>query len=710
MQKVGDTVGERQHTNRLINETSPYLLQHAHNPVDWYPWGEEALSRARAENRPILLSIGYSACHWCHVMEHESFENEPIARLMNEHFINIKVDREERPDLDTIYMNAVQMMTGHGGWPMTVFLTPDGRPFYGGTYYPPVDRHGMPGFPRVLISLAEAWQNRREEIEKNAGGLLQELQRIDRFKGAGEEATMAVLDQSATRLLQSLDRTHGGFGTRPKFPPAMALSFLLRQDLRQPDRGYRDAVTLTLDRMARGGIYDQLGGGFHRYSVDERWLVPHFEKMLYDNALLSRVYLEAWLVTGNPFYRQIVEETLDYVRREMTDPSGGFYSTQDADSEGVEGKFFVWRPAEVLSLLGPEDGEIFCRFYDITEEGNFEEENILHVGHVEGTVEEAAPRLGLTPDALEKLLARGRRILFDAREARVKPARDEKILTAWNGLMLRSFAEAARALHRQDYLDIAVRNAHFLTTQMCEGDRLRRTRHRGQTRLNGYLEDYANTIDGLLALYQASFDPSWYHQAHRLTEAMIEHFHDAEGGGFFFTSHDHETLIARSKDFYDNATPSGNAVAAEVLLRLALYTGESRYRDLAEEIFQQVAAVIPRMPTGFGHLLCAIDFALASPYEIALVGPLSSPAMAEFRAVLERQFLPHLVVALADSDRSPVAPSDSLAGDLIEIPLLANRPAVEGQPTVYLCRHHTCERPITDPELLRQQLASPTSS
>jgi uncharacterized protein YyaL (SSP411 family) len=686
--------GESKHTNRLIHETSPYLLQHAHNPVDWYPWGEEALARARAENRPILLSIGYSACHWCHVMEHESFENEPIARLMNEHFINIKVDREERPDLDTIYMNAVQMMTGHGGWPMTVFLTPDGRPFYGGTYYPPVDRHGMPGFPRLLISIAEAWQTRRQEIEKNAGGLLQELQRIDRFKGAGEEATRAVLDQSAARLLQSLDRTHGGFGTRPKFPPAMALSFLLRQELHQPGLGCLDSVTLTLDRMARGGIYDQLGGGFHRYSVDERWLVPHFEKMLYDNALLSRVYLEAWLVTGNPFYRQIVEETLAYVCREMTDPSGAFYSTQDADSEGVEGKFFVWHPAEVYSLLGPEEGEIFCRYYDITEEGNFEEANILHV---EETVEPFAARMGRSQEEVTALLARGRQILFQAREGRVKPGRDEKILTAWNGLMLRSFAEAARALNREDYLAVAIRNADFLLTQMREGDRLRRTHHQGQTKLNGYLEDYANTIDGLLALYHASFDARWFEEALRLTEAMIRYFHDEEGGGFFFTSHDHETLIARSKDFYDNATPSGNAVAADLLLRLARYTGESRYQDLAEEIFRQVAAVIPRMPTGFGHLLSAIDLALATPSEVAVIGPRTAPQTEQLLAVLREQFLPHLVVAFADS---------STVGDVgASIPLLANRPLLDGQPTAYLCRNHACERPTTDPQILRQQLA-----
>ncbi len=679
-------------TNRLINETSPYLLQHAHNPVDWYPWGEEALERARREDRPILLSIGYSACHWCHVMEHESFENEPIARLMNDNYVNIKVDREERPDLDGIYMNAVQMMTGHGGWPMTVFLTPDGRPFYGGTYFPPVDRHGMPGFPRLLIALAEAWNNNRAEIEKNAGGLLQELGRIDRFKGAGEsELNRELLDQSMKRLLQSLDREHGGFGTKPKFPPSMTLSFLLRRYLATGDGEILAAVELTLEKMAHGGIYDQLGGGFHRYSVDERWLVPHFEKMLYDNALLSRIYLDAWLLTGKPLYRRIVEETLDYVVREMTDASGGFYSTQDADSEGVEGKFFVWTREEVISLLGEEDGELFCAFYDISEDGNFEEKNILNIGQ---PLEALAAQLGMADDLLGQILARGRQRLLTVREERIHPGRDEKMLTSWNGLMLRSFAEAARGLEREDYLAVAIRNAEFLLANLCRDGRLLRTHKAGASKLNGYLEDYTDLIDGLLALYQATFDERWFIEARRLAETMIDLFHDEEDGGFFFTSRDHEALITRSREYYDNATPSGNSVASEVLLKLALYTGEDRYREMAARILSLVAGVAPRMPSGFGHLLGALDLFLSSPHEIAIVGEPGAPATNALLRTVFNRYLPGKVVAFARPG----------GGGESAIHLLSGRDQVGDSPTAWVCRNFYCEAPVTDPDALDLQL------
>jgi uncharacterized protein YyaL (SSP411 family) len=679
-------------TNRLIRETSPYLLQHAHNPVDWYPWGEEALTRAREEDLPILLSIGYSACHWCHVMEHESFESEPIARLMNDNYVCIKVDREERPDLDGIYMNAVQMMTGHGGWPMTVFLTPDGRPFYGGTYFPPVDRQGMPGFPRLLIALAEAWRERRDEIEKNAGALLLELGKLDRFKGAEVELDPQLLEQSATRLLQALDREHGGFGNRPKFPPAMALSFLMRRYRRTGDPAILAAIELTLDKMARGGIYDQLGGGFHRYSVDERWLVPHFEKMLYDNALLARLYLDGWLLTGRPLYRRITEETLDYVVREMTDPGGGFYSTQDADSEGVEGRFFVWTPAEVRALLGEEEGRLFCQFYDITEEGNFEDCNILHVDQ---PVEVRAPGLGLTPERLEEILARGRAVLFEAREARVKPGRDEKMLTSWNGLMLRSFAEAARVLERPDYLEVAIRNAGFVLANLRHDGRLLRTHKDGESRLNGYLEDYTDLIDGLLALYHATFDDRWFREALDLSRTMIDLFRDEEEGGFFFTSRDHEKLITRAKDFYDNATPGGNSVAAEVLIRLSLYTGDHRYRDEAERILRLVAGVTPRMPSGFGHLLGALDLFLSTPAEIAVVGDPASPVTARMLQTIFSRYLPGKVVALARPGSTPDP----------DLHLLDGRPAGTGPVTAYVCQNFRCLAPVTSPEDLQRQLA-----
>src|SRR5215468_3258885 len=479
---------EPKYSNHLIYESSPYLQQHSHNPVDWYPWGEAAFTRAQREDKPILLSVGYRACHWCHVQMEESFEDEAIAQLMNDNFISVKVDREERPDLDTIYMNAVQMMTGSGGWPMTVFLTPDGKPFYGGTYFPPVDRYGMPGFPRVLISVAEAYRTRRDEIENSAEGMLGELKRLNRVAapkaGLEGELSYEIADHAANHLLRTLDPVHGGFGNKPKFPPSMTLRFLLRQYHRTKDASALNAVELTLNKMALGGMYDQLGGGFHRYSVDEKWLVPHFEKMLYDNALLSRVYTEAFLATGNEFYKRVAVETLDYVAREMTDKEGGFYSTQDADSEGEEGKFFVWTPEEVVALLGEEDARLFNRYFDVSETGNFEGHSILHID--EG-VDVIARLMRVSRERLIEAIERGKRILFEAREKRVKPYRDEKILTAWNGLMMRSFAEASRAFDREDYLEIAISNANFLLTRLRRDGRLLRTHKDGESKLNAYL-------------------------------------------------------------------------------------------------------------------------------------------------------------------------------------------------------------------------------
>jgi uncharacterized protein len=679
-------------TNSLINETSPYLLQHAHNPVDWYAWGEAAFERARAEDKPVLLSIGYAACHWCHVMEHESFENEAIAQLMNDNFINIKVDREERPDLDAIYMNATQMMTGHGGWPMTVFLTPEAKPFYAGTYFPPVDRHGMPGFPRILIALAEAYRTRRDEIEESAGGILNELQRLDQVLGGEGELSREILDHAADDLLRRLDPVHGGFGNKPKFPPSMTLSFLLRHYQRTKQQSALDAVELTLQKMARGGMYDQLGGGFHRYSVDEQWLVPHFEKMLYDNALLSRVYLDAYLVTGQEFYKQIATGTLDYVRREMTDAGGGFYSTQDADSEGEEGKFFVWTPAEVTALLGEEDAQLFNRYFDLSEMGNFEGHSILHVDNEKDVI---ARLMKTTPERIDEIIKRGKEVLFNARETRIKPYRDEKILTAWNGLMLRSFAEAARVLGRDDYREVAINNANFVLTHLQREGRLLRTHKDGVSKLNGYLEDYAFLVDGLLALYEATFDLRWFTEARLLADTMITHFWDAEAGGFFFTSGDHEQLITRTKDFYDNATPAGNSVAAHVLLRLALLTGEERYRRLAEQILELTQTALRRAPSAFGHLLSALDLLLASPYEIAIVG---APDAADTRQLLDvvfQSYLPNKVVALA-------APNDKEAANAIK--LLIERTAHNGRATAYVCRNFYCEAPVNDAAQLRAQL------
>lgn len=685
--------GTPKYTNRLIHETSPYLLQHAHNPVDWNAWNPEALERARREDKPILLSIGYSACHWCHVMEKESFEHEAIAKLMNDNFVNIKVDREERPDLDTIYMNSVQMMTGHGGWPMTVFLTPDGVPFYGGTYYPPMDRGGMPGFPRILISIAEAYREKRDDIAKSAESVLVELKRLDSLKPQESELGPEILDGAANNLLRMLDPDDGGFGRAPKFPPSMTLSFLLRQHHRTGQQEVLNAVELTLDKMANGGMYDQLGGGFHRYSVDAKWLVPHFEKMLYDNALLARIYLDAYLVTGKEFYKRIATETLDYVRREMLDASGGFYSSQDADSEGEEGLFFIWSPQEVTALLGDEDAKLFCRYFDVSEYGNFEGRSILHVDEDAAVI---AKVLGVSVERLNQTIERGKTILFEAREKRIKPFRDEKMLTAWNGLMLRSFAEAARVLDRSDYLEIAVNNADFLLTELKRDGRLLRTHKNGESKLNAYLEDYAYLADGLLALYEATFDVRWFEEARALIQTMLEQFWDHEDGAFFFTSADHETLITRTKDFYDNAIPGGNSVAAHLLIRLSLLTGDENYRQKTEQILKLLKPAMMRSPSAFGHLLCALDTHLASPYEIAIIG---SPETEEAKKMIEtvfNRYLPNKVVALAGSDDSQAARA---------IKLLEGRNQLDSRTTAYVCRNFYCEAPVTEAAQLREQLS-----
>ena len=605
------------YTNRLIHETSPYLLQHAHNPVNWNPWGEEAFAEAKRENKPILLSIGYSACHWCHVMEHESFENEDIAALMNENFVNIKVDREERPDLDQIYMNAVQMMTHHGGWPMTVFLTPEGVPYYGGTYFPPEDRHNMPGFPRVLIALSEAYRERPDEIAETTASIRKELERLNAAQETSELLTKDLLDTAFRGIVRNYDQINGGFGSAPKFPPAMVLEFLLRTYHRIQTPQALEIVNQTCSKMAEGGIYDQLGGGFHRYSTDSKWLVPHFEKMLYDNALLSRLYLHHYQATGDDKARQVAEGILDYVVREMTAPEGGFYSTQDADSEGVEGKFFVWSWNEIQELLGDQAAKVFCDYYNVTTEGNFEGANILNVTR---SVPEVASRNKMEVADLEALLAESRRKLYEAREKRVKPDRDEKILTAWNGMMLASFAEAGAILERDDYIDIAERNARFILETLRNDGLLLRTYKDGVAKLNGYLEDYAFLSEGLLTLYETTGDLEWLQACLQVTAKMVEEFWDDDAGGFFFTGKSHETLIVRSKDFFDNATPSGNSVAAEVLLRLALLTDNEDYRRRGTTILRLMAQAMNRYPAGFGRALGALDFYLSSPKEIAIVG------------------------------------------------------------------------------------------
>ncbi len=689
-------MSDHQHTNHLISETSPYLLQHAHNPVDWYPWGEAALTKARGENKPILLSIGYSACHWCHVMEHESFENEAIAALMNENFVNIKVDREERPDLDQIYMNAVQMMTGQGGWPMTMFLTPDGVPFYGGTYFPPSDRYNMPGFPRILASVAEAFRSQPDQVASTATAMLGELRRVGLAEQSGEVLREEILDSAFRRISANYDRTNGGFGGAPKFPPAMNLEFFLHRHNRKGSPEALEMVEHTTRRMAEGGMYDQLGGGFHRYSVDAKWLVPHFEKMLYDNALLARMYLHLFQVTKDPAARRIAEETLDYVAREMTDAGGGFYSSQDADSEGEEGKFFVWSRQEILDVMGERHGNLFCDFFDVTESGNFEGQNILHVN---ASITDTAARNKVSAEDLQAIIDSGRQKLFARREQRVKPGRDQKVLTAWNGLMLAGFAEASAILERPDYREVAEANARFLLSHLRSDGLLLRTYKDGEAKLNAYLEDYACLIDGLISLYEATGELTWIESAVALADKMIEQFWDDSEGGFFFTGKSHEKLIVRSKEFMDNATPSGNSIAALSLLKLNLLTANDDYRRRATAVLRLMADQIRRYPSAFGFALSALDFYLDSPLEVVIVGS-SNPRMDELVRTVWKTYLPNRVIATCRKDHGQAATL---------VPLFIGRDTLATEPTAFVCRANTCQQPAhTSTELISQLI--PTDS
>jgi hypothetical protein len=627
-------------------------------------------------------------------MEHESFENEAIAQLMNEHFVCIKVDREERPDIDAIYMNAVQMMTGHGGWPMTVFLTPDLKPFYGGTYYPPVDRQGMPGFPRVLLAMSEAYQSKREDVTSSAEAITSELQKTNRFLPNNEMLTSEVFNEAYNALFAGFDKSYGGFGRAPKFPPSMTLMFLLRYHLRTNTPEAMHMVEVTLHRMANGGMYDHLGGGFARYSVDNYWLVPHFEKMLYDNALLARVYLQAYQATKRPLYRRVAEEILEYVMRDLTDRSGGFYSSEDADSEGVEGKFYVWTRAEVMEILGAETGEIFCEFYDITESGNFEHgTSIINSPH---NPENFAEKKGISPEELQKLLTNGKKQLFYVREERVRPGLDDKVLTAWNGLMLTAFAEAANILGRDDYRAVAVRNADFILNSLMRDGRLLRTYKAGNAKLNGYVEDYAYVIEGLLATYEATFDLQYFQQARALADRMIELFWDEQEEGFYFTSSDHEELLTRTKDYFDNAIPSGNSVAALALQKLSLLSADMSYQKYALSILRIARQFMSRYPTAFGFMLCSLDFYLSEPKEIAIVGSTDSHEIRLFIEEIYSRYLPNKV--LAASETAETASTEA-------IKLLEGKTAVDQQPTVYVCRNYTCLAPASTVEELRERLS-----
>jgi uncharacterized protein len=705
--KLLNEFGQPKYTNRLLSSTSPYLRSHAHDPVDWYEWGSEALERAKREDRPILISVGYTACHWCHQVQIESFQDESTAALMNEHFVCIKVDREERPDIDSIYMSAVQAMTGSGGWPLHCWLLPDGRPFYGGTYFPPDEkaaRYRMPSFKQVLRHLAEAYRTRRDELEHNSQELVQHIAQIARSQapaGAAIPTLEEVLAAASEGMAQGFDERNGGFGGAPKFPQPMSLEFLLRAHLRG-DAQALSMLTFTLQKMARGGMYDQLGGGFHRYSVDAFWLVPHFEKMLYDNALLARVYLETYQVTGEPFLRRIVEETLDYLVREMLHPNGGFYSTQDADSlpypgaeHGEEGAFFVWTPNELREILG-EDAVLFAHLYDVSVKGNFEGKSILNLPR---TLEEVARITGASIERLQEVAAVGRKKLFTAREQRPKPFRDEKVLTAWNAMALRAFAAAAVVLERPDYLAVAQRNAEFLLQQMrTEQGRLVRNWIDGAAAGAGvpaFLEDYALLADGLLALHAVDGNWRWLHEALQLTDTLIELFWDDELGGFYDTAADHEQLVVRPRDVGDNATPSGNSVATEVLLRLAALSGNDSYREKAERVLGSLAPMMARFPSGFGRLLCAADLAASKVTELAIIGAADDQATRELVNVAVRSYRPHLVIARTNPAR--------LEDAALALPLFQERTMINNQPTAFVCHGFVCQLPVTTGAALEEQ-------
>ncbi len=705
---------EPQAKNRLAAESSPYLLQHRDNPVHWYAWGAEALEGARRENKPILLSVGYSACHWCHVMAHESFENPAIAALMNEHFINVKVDREERPDIDSVYMSAVQEMTGRGGWPLTAFLTPEGVPFYGGTYFPPEPRHGMPSFPQVLLGVSQAFQERREDVERTAGEMQTLLERNFSMRAAPATLDAALLDGAFRSIASRFDPRYGGFGAAPKFPQPLTLEFLLRYWKRETpsgaanqspvaaERAAADALRMvdqTLTQMAAGGMYDQVGGGFSRYSTDAQWLVPHFEKMLYDNALLGRVYLHAYQITGDAEHRRIVDEILGYVLREMRSPDGGFYSAQDADSEGVEGKFYVWSPAQVDAVLGDKDGLPFRRFYDITETGNWEGTSIPRIRR---PIPLVAEELGMEPAELSALLARGRRKLYAARSQRTWPGLDDKVLTAWNAMMLATFAEASRVLGDADYQAAAVANAEFLLRELRRDGRLLRTFRNGEAKIPAFLEDHALLADALVTLYETTFDPRWVREATTLADTMIRDFWDEEQGVFYDTPAGGEQLVVRPRDLYDNPMPAGTSAAAGALQRLAALTGEPRYSRTAVRVLEGMGKLMAEMPSAFSHLLSVLDRHLATPREVAIVGERDATGTRALLDVVFSRYLPNTTIALLDPDQ------DAAVAELI--PLLQGRVTIDGKAAAYVCEHYTCQMPVAEPEALLGQLGADAQS
>jgi uncharacterized protein YyaL (SSP411 family) len=674
--------------NHLATETSPYLLQHAHNPVDWWPWGEPALDRARSERRPILLSIGYAACHWCHVMERESFEDETVAALMNASFVCIKVDREERPDLDAIYMQATQAMTGHGGWPMTVFLTPEGEPFYAGTYFPPDDRHGMPSFTRVLRSVSDAWTNRQDSVVRTTASM-RELYAASaertRTTGALDDA---LLSRAMSSLMQRYEPRYGGFDGAPKFPPTMALDFSLRQWARTGEAQALEMVVHTFRQMARGGLYDQVGGGFARYSVDAQWLVPHFEKMLYDNALLVRLGAHLWQATHDPEVRRVTEDTLGWLTREMTSAEGGFYASLDADSEGHEGRYYVWDSAELETLLG-EDASLLSAYWGVTSAGNFEGRNILFVPDDPATVARAQ---GVTEPELRTAIERAQRLLYDARERRSRPARDEKILASWNGLMLRGVAEAARAFNDAGLRDVAVRNGEFLFRELVRDGRVFRSFTGGVAKIDGFLEDYAAVALGAVSLYQLTFERIWLDRARALADAIVARFWDDSIHAFFDTAADGEQLVTRPRDVTDNAVPSGSSLAAELLLILGDLFSDGGFTARASYVLETVAEPMARYPTAFGHALGAADLAVRGAIEIALAGNPADHRFHRLVRVIGDHYIPSLVLAGgAGESTKGITLFEGRAGDA---------------PVAYVCRAYACDAPTADPATLAAHLAA----
>jgi len=676
----------RKHTNRLIEETSPYLLQHAHNPVDWHPWSSEAFELAQKEDKAIFLSIGYSTCHWCHVMERESFENEQIAKIMNEHFVSIKVDREQRPDVDEIYMNAIVMMTGSGGWPLSVFMTPEGKPFYGGTYFPPSDSYGRPGFERILLSVADAWKNRREELIGSAAKMSEMLQSQ---AGPTDKSNLSpeILDDAFESLRNSFDAVNGGFGTAPKFPQPANLSMLLSYWQRTADNQALNMVEKTLDAMADGGIYDHIGGGFHRYATDAQWLVPHFEKMLYDQALLSKVYLQAYQITRQERYAQIAREIFDYVLRDMTDPAGGFYSAEDADSEGREGIFYLWDPEQTASVLDEEQARLFNTCYGVTNEGNFEEgKTILNITTSMKQLEDEFQK---DRAAIENILKNARNRLFKVRAKRIRPHRDEKIITAWNGLMISSLAYGGAVLEEEKYIEAARRSAEFILSTLHKNGRLMRYSRDGQVVQKAFLDDYAFTAMGMLDLYEATFDVKWLIEAKSLSNQMIDLFTDTERGGFFLAGKDSEKLIARTKPGSDGAIPSGNSVAAVLLLKLGRLTMDQHFTELGGKVLETFSQQLEQSPAYSSAMLRALDFRLGPTQEIIIAGNADAPDVKQMLKLIHGTFLPNAVVLLHEPDKADSALYNT-------VPFIKNQTAIEGKATAYVCENYVCKKPVNN--------------